>query len=69
MGRKEEQEERAGYYSTGPLPQSRRGVSPRLNQKTMALDSAKAQGDAIVEMIQMQKEIYAHLGNNVNTWV
>ncbi len=34
----------------------------------MALDSAKAQGDALVQMIDMQKEIHAHLGSNVNTW-
>ena len=35
----------------------------------MVLDSAKAQGDALVEMIEMQKEIQSHLGGNVNTWV
>ena len=35
----------------------------------MGLDAAKAQGDALVEMIEMQKEIYAHLGSSVNTWV
>ena len=35
----------------------------------MGLDAARAQGDALVEMIEMQKEIYAHLGSNVNTWV
>ena len=35
----------------------------------MSLDTAKAQGDALVQMIEMQKEIYAHLGSSVNTWV
>ncbi len=35
----------------------------------MGLDTAKAQGDALVRMIEMQKEIYAHLGSSVNTWV
>ncbi len=35
---------------------------------SLVLDSAKAQGDALVEMIDMQKEIYTHLGGNVNTW-
>ena len=35
----------------------------------MVLDSAKAQGDALVEMIEMQKEIQSHLGGSVNTWV
>ncbi len=35
----------------------------------MALDSAEAQGDALLEMIEMQKEIQAHLGGTVNTWV
>jgi len=34
----------------------------------MALDSARAQGDAMVEMIEQQEEIYAHLGSSVNTW-
>ncbi len=34
----------------------------------LVLDSAKAQGDALVEMINMQKEIHAHLGGSVNTW-
>ncbi len=34
----------------------------------MAMDSAKIQGDAMLEMIEMQKEIHAHLGSTVNTW-
>lgn len=34
----------------------------------MAMETAKAQGDAIVQMIEQQKEIFAHLGSNVNTW-
>jgi hypothetical protein len=34
----------------------------------LVLDSAKAQGDALVEMIEMQKEIQTHLGSSVNTW-
>jgi hypothetical protein len=34
----------------------------------LVLDSAKAQGDALVEMIEMQKEIQTHLGGSVNTW-
>lgn len=34
----------------------------------MVLDSARAQGDALVEMIEMQKEIQSHLGGSVNTW-
>ena len=34
----------------------------------MGLDAAKAQGDALVAMIEMQKEIHAHLGSNINTW-
>ncbi len=34
----------------------------------MVLDSAGAQGEALVEMLEMQKEIYTHLGGNVNTW-
>ncbi len=34
----------------------------------MALDSARAQGDAMVQMMEMQKEIYAHLGSGVNAW-
>ncbi len=35
----------------------------------MALESVKAQGDAMVQMMEMQKELYAHLGSSVNTWV
>lgn len=35
----------------------------------MALDTAEAAGSALVEMILMQKEIYQHLGQNINTWV
>lgn len=34
----------------------------------MALDTAEAAGSALVEMILMQKEIYQHLGQNINTW-
>jgi hypothetical protein len=34
----------------------------------LVLDSARAQGDALVEMIEMQKEIQTHLGGSVNTW-
>lgn len=34
----------------------------------LVLDSAKVQGDALLEMIEMQKEIYTHLGGSVNTW-
>ncbi len=34
----------------------------------MALDSARAQGDALVQLIEAQKEIYSHLGSSVNTW-
>lgn len=34
----------------------------------LVLDSARAQGDALVEMIEMQKEIQTHLGSSVNTW-
>ena len=34
----------------------------------LVLDSARAQGDALVEMIEMQKEIQTHLGDSVNTW-
>ena len=34
----------------------------------MALDVAAEAGQALVEMIAMQKEIYQHLGHNVNTW-
>lgn len=34
----------------------------------MVLDSARAQGDALFEMIEMQKEIQSHLGGSVNTW-
>jgi len=32
----------------------------------MILDTARSQGDALVEMIEAQKEIYSHLGSNVN---
>ena len=35
----------------------------------MALDAAEKTGNALVEMIAMQKEIYQHLGQNINTWV
>lgn len=35
----------------------------------MALDTAEAAGSALVEMITLQKEIYQHLGQNINTWV
>ncbi len=38
------------------------------NVAKLVLDSAKAQGDALVEMIEMQKEIQTHLGSSVNTW-
>ena len=34
----------------------------------LVLDSARAQGDALVEMIEMQKEVQSHLGSRVNTW-
>ncbi len=34
----------------------------------LVLDSAKAQGDALAEMINMQKEIHTHLGGPVNAW-
>ncbi len=34
----------------------------------MALDAAKVQGDAMVEMMEMQKELLTHLGSKVNTW-
>jgi len=34
----------------------------------MAMDTAKAQGNAITDMINMQKELFTHLGSNVNTW-
>jgi len=34
----------------------------------MALDNAEAQGNAVLEMIEMQKEIQTHLGSEVNTW-
>ena len=34
----------------------------------LVLDSARAQGDALVQMIEMQKEIQTHLGGSVNTW-
>ncbi len=35
----------------------------------MGLDAARAQGDAMVQMIEQQKEIYAHLGGSVNSYV
>ncbi|MEW5786122.1 MAG: YjfB family protein [Bacillota bacterium] len=34
----------------------------------MVLDSARTQGDALLEMIEMQKEICTHLDSSVNTW-
>jgi hypothetical protein len=34
----------------------------------MVLDSARAQDDALFEMIEMQKEIQSQLGGSVNTW-
>ncbi len=34
----------------------------------MILDNAEAQGQALVDMIEMQKEIQSHLGGNVNTF-
>ncbi len=34
----------------------------------MVLDNAEAQGQALVDMIEMQKEIQSHLGGNVNTF-
>lgn len=34
----------------------------------LVLDSVKAQGDALIQMIEMQKEIQTHLGGSVNTW-
>lgn len=34
----------------------------------MVMDSAREQGAALVEMIEAQKEIHAHLGGSVNTW-
>jgi len=41
-------------------------VGARVNK--MALDNAESQGNAVVEMIEMQKEIQTHLGSEVNTW-
>jgi len=34
----------------------------------MVLDNAEAQGDAMLEMIEMQKELQSHLGGQVNTY-
>ncbi len=34
----------------------------------MVLDSSRAQGDALLDMIAMQKEVQTHLGSNINTW-
>ena len=34
----------------------------------MAMDTAKETGDALVKMMEMQKEISQHLGGSVNTW-
>ena len=39
------------------------------NIARMGLDAAQAKGDAMVEMIEQQKEIYAHLGGSVNEYV
>jgi len=41
-------------------------VGARVNK--MILDNAESQGNAVVEMIEMQKEIQTHLGSEVNTW-
>ena len=35
----------------------------------MVLDNSRAQGDAVLELIEAQKEIQPHLGGNVDTWV
>ena len=35
----------------------------------MALNSAEMQGQALVDMIEMQREIQSHLGGNMNTFV
>ena len=32
----------------------------------MILDVARSQGDALVQMMEAQKELYPHLGSNVN---
>lgn len=34
----------------------------------MILDSARTQGEALLDMIEMQKEIQSHLGGRINTW-
>ncbi len=40
-------------------------VAVRAAQKV--LDTARLQGEALVEMIDMQSEIYSHLGKNLST--
>jgi hypothetical protein len=40
-------------------------VAVRTAQKV--LDTARLQGEALVDMIDMQSEIYSHLGKNIST--
>lgn len=33
----------------------------------MAMDSARTAGEALVDMLEVQQEVYAHLGSKVDT--